>query len=268
MAVASLLIPFILVLASEDPASVSDGECLAQAESAFRAGLSARGNPGEARGHFQEAARLYEELNHLGIHNASLCRNLGNAYLLAGDLPRAILAYRRGLEFNPCDTVLRANLNYARSQVVYAEPMSFGRSVGSKLPDWLPYFDPNMRFGLTFLLTSLGWVFFFRWWILRTGPMLGMWLISVLLAGLLAVSLVAEDRSNRQAREHPLVVIAEDGVLMRKGNGLSYPRRYDTPLHRGVEARLLFARGNWLQIELAGGEVGWVPRGYVLVDEP
>jgi hypothetical protein len=37
--------------------------------------------------------------------------------------------------------------------------------------------------------------------------------------------------------------------------------------NRGVEARLLFARGDWLQIELAGGEVGWVPRRLVLVDE-
>ena len=66
----------------------------------------------------------------------------------------------------------------------------------------------------------------------------------------------------------PLVVIADDGVLLRKGNGLTYPPRYDTPVNRGVEARLLFDRGEWLQIELAGGEVGWVPRRYVLVDEP
>ena len=29
---------------------------------------------------------------------------------------------------------------------------------------------------------------------------------------------------------------------------------------------LLFARGDWVQIELVGGEVGWVPRGLVLVD--
>jgi len=50
------------------------------------------------------------------------------------------------------------------------------------------------------------------------------------------------------------------GFLLRTGNGLSYPPRYETPLNQGVEARLLHARGAWLQIELSGGEVGWGPR--------
>jgi len=33
---------------------------------------------------------------------------------------------------------------------------------------------------------------------------------------------------------------------------------------RGVEARLLYARGDWLQIELASGEVGWVWAAYTV----
>jgi hypothetical protein len=37
-------------------------------------------------------------------------------------------------------------------------------------------------------------------------------------------------------------------------------------VNRGVEARLLFEREGWAQIELAAGEVGWVPREYLLVD--
>ena len=55
--------------------------------------------------------------------------------------------------------------------------------------------------------------------------------------------------------------------MPRKGDGLAFPPRYGAPLNRGVEARLLFERGDWLQIELSGGEVGWVPRAYALVDE-
>jgi hypothetical protein len=64
----------------------------------------------------------------------------------------------------------------------------------------------------------------------------------------------------------PLVVIADDGVLLRKGHNLHFPPRFETPVNRGVEARLLFEHGDWLQIQLAGGEVGWVPRKLVLVD--
>src|SRR5262249_34338620 len=57
------------------------------------------------------------------------------------------------------------------------------------------------------------------------------------------------------------------GVRLRRGGGATSPPRYDTPLNRGVEARLLFARGDWLQVELAGGEVGWVPRRSVLIED-
>ena len=60
------------------------------------------------------------------------------------------------------------------------------------------------------------------------------------------------------------MVIADDGVLLRKGNGLSYPRRFETPVNRGVEARLLVERGSWVKVRLAGGESGWVKADYVV----
>jgi uncharacterized protein YgiM (DUF1202 family) len=67
---------------------------------------------------------------------------------------------------------------------------------------------------------------------------------------------------------HPVVVIAEDKTYLHKGNNALYPRSYETPLNRGVEARLLEVRGSWLQIELAGGQIGWVPRENALLDIP
>jgi hypothetical protein len=92
----------------------------------------------------------------------------------------------------------------------------------------------------------------------------GCFAVAAALAGLVAAAAWEDGRE----RERPLVVVAEDGVLLRKGDGLAFPPRYDTPLGAGVEARRLFQRGDWLQVELSGGEVGWVPRGAVLVDEP
>ena len=74
-------------------------------------------------------------------------------------------------------------------------------------------------------------------------------------------------REARNTSTAPLAVIADDGVLLRRGDGLSYPARYETPVNRGVEARVLTERRNWLQIELSGGEIGWVLREYVLLDE-
>ena len=68
-----------------------------------------------------------------------------------------------------------------------------------------------------------------------------------------------------ESSEHPILVISADAVVLRKGNGLSYPACLSVPLNRGVEGRLLFQRGNWLQIELVGREVGWIPEAAALV---
>jgi hypothetical protein len=35
-----------------------------------------------------------------------------------------------------------------------------------------------------------------------------------------------------------------------------------------MEARRLHERGGWLQIQFASGEVGWMEKAAVLVDEP
>jgi hypothetical protein len=85
---------------------------------------------------------------------------------------------------------------------------------------------------------------------------------ALLAAGLFLVVLHVQE----QSQEHPLVVIAEDGVRLRKGNNRAFPPRYDTSLPRGVEGRRLFVREGWAQIELAGGEVGWLPCEQILVD--
>jgi uncharacterized protein YgiM (DUF1202 family) len=121
---------------------------------------------------------------------------------------------------------------------------------------------------LTCAAYALGGVSVARWWMVRRGPFLSLGLAAFAVAALLAAAVAAQAIQDRDGEARPLVVIADDGVLLRKGNAEAYPRRAETPLNRGVEARLLFERGDWVQIELSGGETGWVPGAYVLIDRP
>ena len=103
---------------------------------------------------------------------------------------------------------------------------------------------------------------------LRRGPWLSLGLAAFAVTALLTGALVLEALQLADQEARPLVVLAHDGVLLRKGNSEAWPRRYETPMNRGVEARLLFTRGEWVQIELSGGETGWVMRKDVLIDTP
>jgi tetratricopeptide (TPR) repeat protein len=233
----------------------TDESVLAEAEAAFRAQ------------DFRRAAEHYSELWRRGVHNADLAHNLGNARMLAGDLPAAILAYRRGLRLAPHDPTWRAHLSYAREQVAYPTRPAFGQPLPEHWPPWLPRPSPGFFLWLSILAYALACVFGTRWLMMRQRR----YLIAIGVASAVALLFVAmlflEEASLRDELQRPVAVIREDGVLLRAGNGSSYPPRYSTPLHRGVEARVLFTKGDWLQIELSAGETGWIQREQALIDQ-
>jgi hypothetical protein len=249
----------MLLLAAAPP---SDEELVVRGAEAFERGLARRDQGEKSRALFAEAARNYEELRRRGVRNPLVERNLGNTYLVAGDLPRAILAYRRGLRLAPNERTLKRNLAEARRRVLFLEGSGLGRPAEDLRPGWLPN-APRSLFALAVLAYILLCACLTRWCLVRHGR----WLVAAgcaLVVGLLPAGLLVLDLQMQSAR--PVVVIAANGVLLRKGNGQAFPPRFDTPLNRGVEASLLYRRDGWFQIELSGGEVGWVPASDAVVE--
>lgn len=271
--VATVLIGLMLAVAAA-PAPRSADELPAAAEASFSEGVQQAGSqPNEARLCFGCAAAHFDKLHKSGAANPILYCNLGNAALLARDpgdttdrgLAGAILAYRQGLRLDPADRELQRNLEYAREQVNYPAPGTFGRPAMEHRPPWLPRW-PEWLLGLCVGGYAIGWLALARWWMVRRSPWLSIAVCSFGLSLLFLAGLAAEGWQIEQERRHPVVVIAQDGVQLLVGNGSRYPPRYETPVNRGVEARLRYDRGNWLQIELGTGEIGWVPRQAVLLE--
>jgi hypothetical protein len=263
----------LLLFAADAPADpeLTDTQLAGRAEAAFEEGHRLRDTPDHGKNEFQTAAALYEQLRQRGVANPALYCNLGNAYVLADDVPSAILTFQRGLRLWPHDAGLQNSLAEARALVVYSVDNPLGRPPIKKRLTWLPPFAVEGLLLAVLVFYSAMCVSVTRWWMTRRGWLLAFAALCLLLASLPAALLtwLHLDDSRRHAEtERPLVVINDDGVLLRKGDSLKYPARYDTPLNRGVEARLVHERGDWVQIELAGGEIGWVPRRFVLVDRP
>lgn len=246
------------VRAGEAPA---EADLLARAEAAFRQGRASAGRA-DARKHFAEAASCYRQLHDRGARNVHLYRNLGNAALLADQLPRAVWAYRHALRLAANDRAARESLDYVRSRVGY--PENRGRPASSAWPPWLPRTDPDWLFVLTFFLYALACVLFTRS-LTRPDPELGTAPFVLAAAVALGVGWVVLDGHQRQDEHFPPVVIAAETPLYR-GNGPSYPAHEELPrLAPGMEARRLHERGGWLQIAFPGGETGWVPGEAALV---
>jgi hypothetical protein len=211
---------------------------------------------------FRKAASYYWRLERGGLGNTELYRNEGTAWLLAGDLPRAIWSFRRGLQLAPGDQDLLARLAYARGQVAQAA----GTASGSSEPiRWRWPFRPIWLFLGASGLYALSWLMLGRWFItgshrLRNGAAAALG-VSLLMGAVL----IREQRERIRDSEQPLIVLTQE-VSLRRGNGTSYPFSPGPKLARGTEARALFQRGNWLQIDAGSERVGWVYRHSALVD--
>ena len=154
-----------------------------QAESQFQKGLELQAQPDEARKQFQVAAAAFEKLRQHGCNNPSLLRNLGNAYLLAGDLPRAVLTYRQGVEQFPTDGALRDQLDEARALVVYSPGDRLGQPVDDFRPPWLVLLLSGVVV-VSFALYCLAWVAATHWFMVRRrGWLWARWCVSSSVGG-------------------------------------------------------------------------------------
>jgi hypothetical protein len=237
------------------------------AELLYTRGLQARADPAkvaQAADMFRAAAQVLRGFT--GLKSPSLQRTLGHAYFLSGDLPHALAAYRRGLRIDPGDAKLATALAYARAQVQYPPAPDLARLLQPERDYW-PGWLSLRHLGLyAFLLYFAACLAATRWRMTRRGRWLAVAALALTLAAVPAVgSAVLWQRERRDAAT-PVVVVARDCPL-RVGNGPDYPPRLDAPLPRGAEARRLFERNGWFQVELASGVVGWLPRDAVVGDE-
>lgn len=245
-------------LASE---SLSDDNVRADAEAAFAQGTELRGDSHRARPCFVRAAAAYDELWNRGLRNPALALQRARAHRLAGDLPGSLAAIHEGLAVARHNRALQAALDDARAAVAY--PLD-GELAAECRPKLRATIGTRMAPGEAHLIAGGLWLLaclaVARFRMTRAGS----WLV---VSGLCSTGLLLLGglwwQDDRQRDVRSLVVVMDDGEL-RKGNGPSYPPRFAQRLPRGVEARVLSRRGGWVQVELAGGAVGWFPEAAVL----
>ncbi len=206
-------------------------------------------------GKFAEAAAGYESVLRSGRASLAVYFNLGNACFKAGQIGRAIAAYRRAELLSPRDPDLRANLRFARNQVqgsTLVPTLAERALLAISLSEW------------TCLATAAVWFFFllltFGQWrpalrrSLRNYVIVEGFLTILLCAGLGGAVYLA--RANTTA-----IVITRDAVV-RQG-----PLDESKTLfiaHDGAELRVLDQKDNWLQVATDSRHLGWMRRDQML----
>ena len=205
----------------------------------------------------QAILRFQKIIDQGPVANPHLYYNIANAYLLKGDIGRAILNYRRAQQLGGVGADLEKNLAFARAKRIDQIPVRTERRVLETLFFW--HYDLAEK--TRFLIACVGWIItcltaaaMLSWPRLRS---LRIPLVLAIVALLCLVASISFDEYERNA--NPQGVIVAPSVIARQGDGENYPQSFSEPLHSGAEFRLLESRPDWLRIELDNGNNAWIP---------
>jgi tetratricopeptide (TPR) repeat protein len=206
------------------------------------------------QGKFAEAAAAYENLIHSHSGSATLYFNLGNAWFKSGALGRALAAWRQAGHIAPRDPDVRANLQFARTQV-QGPTLTPGR-----WQRWLGRFTLNEWAVLAavalwvWLLILLAIQFRPNW---RPALRTPAWLSGAVFASL-ALGLGA----SMSIASAPVAIVVVREASVR--NGPLEESQSAFTVHDGAELRVLDQKDDWFQVSLGERRVGWLKREQVI----
>jgi len=211
------------------------------------------------QGQYADAVAGYESILQQGLVSEALYFNLGNAYYKLGRIPDAIVSYERARKFDPSDEDLAHNLKLANLSIadrIDATPQLFiwdwwdGIKNSFSFPGitWTTY----LAYLVTFVFLSL-FVAGCSYRLRRLGlyGTFGSAGLFLLLLFLFFVKLSNATTSG-------------EGIIMSNVVSIkNSPDQNSTDafvLHSGVKVKITEQVGEWVQIRLADGKVGWMPR--------
>ncbi len=204
---------------------------------------------------FLDAAAAYEKIIQTGQISSALYFNLGNARFKAGQIGRAILAYRQAEKLSPRDPEIRANLYFSRSKVLGGNPLA-----SNFLIRVLNRFTLNEWTLFTAALTAIFFLLLaLRQWRMKknlqtfTKIVGGIFIFCALSLGLVA---------QQQLLAQSAVVIVPEAVARR--GPFDESQSFFT-LRDGAELTVLDRKNNWLQIADVQNRIGWLPQAQVVI---
>jgi tetratricopeptide (TPR) repeat protein len=213
---------------------------------------------------YTEAGIIYNSILKARGESFDILFNLGNCYYKSNEIPSAILSYERALKINPGDRDARFNLKLCQNKIVdKIDPVGvflFTRiydSIGNLYNSntWSVF---GIIFFAIFIAALLGYFFSRISWLKKLSFYGG--LLSIILT-ILAVSYSA--KKYNEAMSHNQAILFTPTVTIK-----SSPDQSGTDLfvlHEGTKVQILSEIGDWKEIGIEDGNVGWIQSDHLVI---
>ena len=219
---------------------------------------------GDFRKSIQQYEMLVKEALARNSESATLYYNLGNAYFRDNQLAKAILNYERAYLLEPGNGDIRHNLRFAQNMTedrIEHVGIFF-------LKDWFKSvrdFNSSNRWAvisivsyLLFLTCVALFLFLRLLWARKTAFYSG---ILFLLLIVVTTSFAFSQKRERTQRNVAIVMVGAAAV--NASPDMNSNRLFE--LHEGTKVSIRNSDGNWYEIEIANGSVGWTEQKNVEV---
>ncbi|WP_080904391.1 tetratricopeptide repeat protein [Parabacteroides sp. Marseille-P3160] len=217
-----------------------------------------------AKEDYSKAISIYEDLLKTYGNSAEIYYNLGNAYYKTNQIASAILNYERALLMNPGDGDVRFNIELAKQKTTdKIEPVDeFIFAKWFKSIQNLVSADTWATIGIICFLSFIGCLilFFFSKWmrLKKVGFYLG---IAFILLTVFANVFGANQKKALSERRG--AIIFTPTVTVKSSPDASGTDLFI--LHEGTKVFIKSSLGEWKEIELEDGNIGWIPKKDVVI---
>ncbi len=217
-----------------------------------------KANKAYSDGLYTNALELYRQILKDGYESADLYYNIGNVFYKMNDFTSAILFYERAKKLNPGNEDIEYNLKVANSKIadkIEPIPDLFYRRWYTSMTrqfsvdTWAK--AGIIGFALTLVLAAfyvISRVLFIR--------KLGFWLGIILFFLSLFCFLFAYQDFRNLKNQTEAIIFAPTVTIKSSPDDKSIDLFV---LHEGTKVQLMDQIGNWFEIKIANGSIGWLP---------
>lgn len=226
--------------------------------------LIEQANQAYVNGEYSYAIELYESVLQQKLEAAELYYNLGNAYFKENHFGPAILNYERALRLKPSDESTLFNLEVARARTVdriNPVPLIFYERWWKNFYS-IYHTDGWALFAIIFLVISLiflGGFFFSR----TRGIKINTFSLALLFSVFTLVCLLAARAQYFHTYKKEEAIVMVPRATAKSSPGEVSPDLF--VIHEGSKARITGELGDWYEVRLANGNVGWVKKSVLEV---
>lgn len=214
-------------------------------------------NASYAKGNFEKAIEQYESLIKSNSVSSELYYNLGNAYFKTNNIGLAILNYERAKKINPNDEDLITNLKLANQKTedkIDAAPQLF-------LSEWkngiINIFNEKEWSIICIVLFSISLLLFGIYILSYNNALkkLGFFGGVIIIVTTIFIFFIAKNKYEQTKYSADAIIISSTATIIgspnEKGTKLFI-------LHEGTKVIVTQEEGEWTEIKIANGNVGWL----------